>query len=250
MDALTIAAASGLRSRLEALDMLANNLANASTVGYKTDREFYSLYLSSEAAQQLTPGSSLRPATLPVIEKAWVDLAQGTLEVTGNPLDLAISGPGFFTIAAPSGPLYTRNGSFRVSADGRLVTSEGHEVRTTEGNRLELQRETPIEVTPDGAVTQAGQTLGRIAIVQFPQPAALTKVGQNYYSPTAESGPASAASRAEVQQGRLEASNVNAAETAVRLVTLLRQSEMLQKAISMSGEMNRKAVEEVARIGG
>ncbi len=249
MDALTIAAASGLRSRLEALDMLANNLANASTVGYKTDREFYSLYLSPEASQAPASGSPLRPATLPVIEKAWVDLAQGTLEVTGSPLNLAISGPGFFAVAGPSGPLYTRNGDFRVSASNRLVTSEGHEVRTMEGNRLELQRETPIEVAADGTVTQAGQTLGRIAIVQFPQPAALAKVGQNYYSPTAESGPASATNRAEVQQGRLEASNVNPAETAIRLVTLMRQAEMLQKAISMSGEMNRKAVEEVARVG-
>ncbi len=247
MDALTIAAASGLRARLEALDMLANNLANTSTVGYKNDREFYSLY-SSQAAQA-EPGPGSGPATLPVIQAQWIDCAQGTLQTTGNALDLAISGPGFFTVSGPSGPLYTRSGNFQISVDGRIVTSDGYELRTTDNKPLQAQRNIPIEVSAQGDVTQAGQPLGRLAIVQFANPASLAKTGQSYFKATQESGPAAATARAEVQQGRLEASNVNAAESAIRLVTLMRQFEMLQKAVSISGDMNRKAVEEVARVG-
>src|SRR5262249_54839104 len=107
MDPLTAVAASGLRARMESLDLLANNVANASTGGYKADREFYSLYLAPEAAE------SDDPRAMPLIERPWVDLTQGPIHNTGNPTDLAISGKGFFVVDGPSGPLYTRNGSFQ-----------------------------------------------------------------------------------------------------------------------------------------
>jgi len=96
MDALTAIAASGLRSRMESLDLLANNIANATTGGYKSDREFYSLYSAPEA-------ESL--STMPVIERPWTDFSQGSLRRTGNPLDLALSGKGFFAVTGPAGPL-------------------------------------------------------------------------------------------------------------------------------------------------
>ena len=99
MDNLTISAASGLRTRMESLDMLANNLANTETSGYKTDREFYNLYQSADAAE----GGG--EATLPVVERPWTDFSQGTLRVTGGSLDLALSGKGFFTVDGPSGSL-------------------------------------------------------------------------------------------------------------------------------------------------
>src|SRR5579862_3198819 len=88
MDALTIAAASGMRSRMETLDMLANNLANASTNGFKSDREFYSTYVSAEA--EAAAGDGSQPTTVPVVEKQFTDFTQGLLTATGNPLDLAI----------------------------------------------------------------------------------------------------------------------------------------------------------------
>src|SRR5271169_2056345 len=108
MDPLTISAASGLRSRMESLDMLANNIANASTSGYKADREFYSLYAAPEAE-----GPISGPDTLPVIERPWTDLSQGEVRSTGNPLDVALQGKGFFAVNGPGGPMYTRDGSFR-----------------------------------------------------------------------------------------------------------------------------------------
>lgn len=243
MDALTISAASGMRARLESLEMLANNLANAGTGGYKGDREFYSLYVSPEAQD----GAGSPAATLPVIERQWTDFAPGNLRVTGNPLDAALSGAGFFAVNGPTGPLYTRNGSFRVDAGGTLTAAAGYPVRNAAGGALRLDPALPVTIDPDGTVRQDGRAAGRIEIVDFPDPAALAKQGNTYFR--AAAGVQPAASAAEVHQGRLEESNVAAPEAAVRLVALMRQFEMLQKAVNLGGEMNRRAVEEVARPG-
>src|ERR1035438_7458683 len=116
MDTMTAVAASGLRSRMESLEMLANNVANASTGGYKSDREFYSLYVAPESDSDPT-------ANMPVIERPWTDFSQGVLNSTGNPLDVALSGKGFFAVSGPGGPLYTRDGSFRLAKDGQLTNA-------------------------------------------------------------------------------------------------------------------------------
>src|SRR4051812_6500097 len=130
MDPLTGIAASGLRARMESLELLANNVANAATGGYKADREFYGLYPAAES-----DGSS----SMPLIERPWIDLSQGLIRSTENPLDLAISGRGFFGVNGPNGPLYTRNGNFRLSPDGQVVTSEGYPVRGADGAPIVLQ---------------------------------------------------------------------------------------------------------------
>src|SRR5215831_13290816 len=116
MDPITALAASGLRARMESLDLLANNVANASTGGFKADREFYSLYSGED-------NSDTVPSTMPVIERPWTDYTQGTLQRTGNTLDFALDGHGFFAVNGPSGPLYTRNGSFRLGGDGGDATN-------------------------------------------------------------------------------------------------------------------------------
>jgi len=227
---------------MESLDMLANNIANASTSGYKADREFYSLYAAPEAA-----GVISGPDTLPLIERPWTDFSQGELRPTGNPLDVALVGKGFFSVDGTGGPLYTRDGSFRVSAGGQLVTAEGYAVRGVDGNPIELSSSAPVEISPDGTVVQDGQTAGQIAVVDFADPAGLSKQGHNYFRPAPELS-AAPASAYEVQQGKLENSNASNAEGAIRLVSVMRQFEMLQKAAALGSEMNRKAVEEVARV--
>jgi flagellar basal-body rod protein FlgF len=239
MDPLTISAASGLRSRLESLEMLANNLSNAGTSGYKTDREFYSLYVSPEAG-------GAEPATVPVVERSWIDFSSGPLRTTGNSFDFALDGKGFFAVNGASGPLYTRNGSFRLSSDGTLVASGGFPVRLAGGGTLRARPEVPLEVNADGSVSQAGQALGQLEIVDFTDRAGLAKQGDTYFR-TADA-PAPAANVA-VRQGQLEDSNSGGPEGAVRLVSLMRQFEMLQRAVTLGGEMNRRAVEEVARVG-
>lgn len=240
MDNLTISAASGMRARLESLDMLANNLANTETGGYKLDREFYNLYVSPEAAG----ADEKTAATLPVVERPWTDFSQGPLQTTGNSLDLALSGQGFFAVDGPAATLYTRNGGFRVTPAGLLVTAEGYPLRTSTGGHLQVQPG-PVEVAPDGSVLQNGVALGRIDIGGFPDTDVLLKQGNSYFRSTTAPAPASGV---EVHQGQLEGSNVGAAESAVRLVSVMRQFEMLQKAASLGAQMNREAVEEVARV--
>jgi flagellar basal-body rod protein FlgF len=240
MDPISALAASGLRSRMESLDMLANNMANGSTTGYKADRESYSTYVSPEAAD-------VDPSVQPVIERHWTDFSQGLLQTTGNPLDLALSGKGLFAVNGPSGPLYTRNGSFQLSKDGTLQTSAGYPVRSVEGTPIKAESRDPLEISTDGTVKQKGQILGTLEIVSFPDAATLAKHGNTYFR-NVNSKPESAGEGTAVYQGKTESANVPAAESAVRLVGILRQFEMLQKAITLTGDMNRKAIEEVARV--
>ena len=240
MDPLTAVAASGLRSRMESLDLLANNLANSASPGFKSDREFYGVYRAAEAENS--------DATMPLVERHWTDFSQGVLEPTGSPLDVALTGRGFFSVQGPGGTLYTRNGNFRLSPAGQLVTAEGYPVRANGGATLTLAAGRNAEISADGTVRQEGRIIGQLEVVDFTSTAGLSKQGRSYFrNSDPQAGPAPAG--ATVEQGKLEAANVGSAESAVRLVHVMRQFEMLQKAVGMGGEMNRRAIEEVARVG-
>ncbi|HUA20743.1 MAG TPA: flagellar basal-body rod protein FlgF [Bryobacteraceae bacterium] len=245
MDALTSAAASGMRARMESLDMLANNIANASAAGFKTDREFYGLYLSAEAANS-PDGTS--PAVLPVIQRQWTDFSQGSLVPTGNSLDLALKGNGFFVASSPAGPLYTRAGSFQLSTAGQLETQDGYAVQDQDGKPVLLDSSRAVEVAADGTVRQDGQDIARLAVVDFQDPSILAKHGSNYFQITGSDTLPAPAEGAEVQQGKLEAANSQPAQSAVRLVSILRQFETLQKALAIGADMDRQAVENVAKV--
>ena len=242
MDPLTSLAASGLRARMESLDLLANNVANASTGGYKADREFYSLYIAPDAADN----DPL--AAMPVIERHWTDHAQGSLHATGNSLDVAIDGKGFFSVNGPNGPLYTRNGNFRLAADGQLITQDGYAVRSNQGTPVLLDAARGIQISSDGSVSQEGNPIGQLELADFTSMAGLSKQGANYFRISDATLRPVAAQGTSVAQGQLESSNTGAAEAAVRLVGVMRQFEMLQKAVSLGAEMNKRAIEEVAKV--
>lgn len=239
MDPVAVAAASGLNSRMEALDMLSNNLANSTTGGFKLDREFYSLFQSEGGSQGIT---------LPVIQKQWTDFQQGLLQPTGNSLDVALSGKGFFAVNAPSGTLYTRNGSFKLSPTGTLTTIDGYPVRASGGGTIQAQGQAPLDIAPDGTVRQSGQVLGQLELDDFADTNLLTKQGNSYFKLSDNKAQPKPVTGTTVQQGSIEASNVVAAESSVRLVDLMRQYEMLQKAVTVSADMNKKVTDEVARI--
>jgi flagellar basal-body rod protein FlgF len=239
MDSLTTAAASGMRSRMEALDLLANNIANASAPGFKADREFYAQYISAEAASDPAVAT-----TLPVIERNWTDFSQGALVATGNPLDIALSGRGFLTARSSSGVVFTRSGGLHLSPQGELQTQEGYPVQDSNGKAIQVDPSKTVEIAPDGAVRQDGQELARIAVVDFPDLSALNKRGHAYFSSDSQPVPSSAL----LEQGRIESANSQPAENAVRLVGVMRQFEMLQRALSIGTEMNKRALDEVARV--
>jgi flagellar basal body rod protein FlgG len=242
MDSISISAASGMRARMESLDLLANNLANAETGGYKADREFYSLFTGADATSDPSTGDL---TTLPVVEKHWTDLSQGDFHVTGNPLDFAVDGDGLFALQTPRGVRYTRNGNFRISAAGILSTNDGSTVRSRTGGPIQLQAGLPIDVQSDGTVLQGGTAAGQIEVASF-DPGTLNKEGASYWAPLAGAVPKPA--KGVVLQGKLEASNVGTAESAVRLVAIMRQFEMLQKAMTIGNDLNQRAIQEVARV--
>lgn len=239
MDSLLVSAASGMKARMDVLDLLANNIANSGTTGFKADREFYSLY-----DQQL-----------PLVENRWTDFSQGTLLATGNPLNLALSGKGFFALNSPAGTVYSRNGSFQISKNNQLESPEGYTLRNVldEGRPIKVDPAQEILIGKDGTVRQRGQSVGQIEVGEIPSAIdAVAKLGSTYFALTSGSrvgAPGAARSPAtEVLQGQLEQSNVPVADTAVRLVGVMRQFEMLQKAMNIGSQMSKEAIQEVARV--
>jgi flagellar basal-body rod protein FlgF len=236
MDPLLISAASGMKARMESLDMLSNNLANTGTAGFKADRELHGLYKDA----------------LPWIERHWTDFSQGDLLPTGNPLDLGLKGKGFFSLNSPSGIVYTRGGEFRLSKANQIETLDGFTLRDRRnmGQPIVVDPQVPISIGQDGVVRQAGQELAQIETVSVDQASiALRKQGNSYFALASASAPVAAAEELEIHQGSLEQSNVPAGDVAVRLVSVMRQFEMLQRALSLGADMNRRAIEEVAKPG-
>jgi len=245
MDPLAIAAASGLRSRMQSLDLLANNLANTGTSGYKRDQEFYSLF-SSEQSSGADGGTG---AALPVIQGQWTDFSQGTLQVTGNSQDVALAGKGFFVVNGPNGPLYTRNGSLQVLPSGELAVAGKYALEDRAGGAIHVTSGKPIQIAADGTVQQDGGTIGQIKVVNLPATDSLQKVGDACFQDTDPKNLPVEATGVEVQQGKIEESNVPVAEAAMRLVGVMRQFERMQKAIGIGTDMDTKAIQEVARVG-
>ena len=243
MDQISVLAASGMRARLQTLDLLANNMANSSTNGYKADGEFYSLYTSESAAGELNDPA----ATVPMIERQWTDFAQGLLETTNNPFDFGLSGKGFFVANGPSGPLYTRNGTFHVSSDGTLLTTDNYPLLDQNNLPITTELNVPIKVAQDGTIYQRDQVLTQLKIVNFKDTSALVKQGSTYFKNTTDQKPVDATD-VEVHQGQIEDANTSPAKGAVRLVNIMRQFEIMQKAVSISNEMGQKAIQEVARV--
>jgi flagellar basal body rod protein FlgG len=242
MDPITAIAASALQAQMDSLDLLANNTANASTGGYKADREFHSLYVAPEAEDN-------DPVmTMPMIQQGWTDWSQGLLRPTGNQLDLAISGKGFFSVDGPNGQIYTRNGNFRLAAGGKIVTSDGYALRGASGTSLTVEPSQPIEISNDGTVQQGGNVIGQLEIVDFSSTAGLAKQGNNYFRVSDPTMRPTAPAGASVEQGKLEDSNTGTAEGAVSVIKVMRQFEMMQKAISLANDMNKQALEEVAKV--
>lgn len=245
MDPLTISAAAGMRSRLEALDLLANNIANSSTVGYKADRDAFVPWTSADAATGFPD-----PTESPTLERHYTDHAQGPLNRTGDGLDFAIFGRGMFQVETPQGLRYTRNGSMQVNRQGKLQTVEGHlvKVRPPDGREFRLNPALPVESSNDGSLRQQGILMGTIEVFDFDSLDMVNKQGASYFRLDASGIAPKVASNFEVKQGYLEGANSGTAESAVRLVSIMRQFEALQKASAIGGEMNRKAIEEVARV--
>ncbi len=211
MDPLTITAAAGMRARLESLDLLSNNLANANTPGYKADRESYSTYLSLESTEAAAQGAGQGQALSPLIESNWIDMRQGTIRPTGDDNHLALDGAGFLVAGAQGRAVLLRSVELRIAEDGRLLANGDMEMLTTGGRPLRAAPGLPITVTADGTVLQNGGAVGQLQIVGAPSnPAQLRKEGGGF-SFDRSGLPGLQRASGSVRQGYQEDSNVNPA---------------------------------------
>ncbi len=244
MDSALLTIAAGLRAQTESLDLLGNNVANSATTGYKADTAFYQLFMTPEAASATGNGEAL---WMPVVEGSLIDYQQGPLTQTDSPFDVALLGPGFLKVQGPAGVLYTRNGHMNRSAAGQLVTQEGLSVLDAQDRAIELPGQGKLAIGSDGALSIEGVTLAQLGLVEFDGRPPLMKAGSNYFQAVSDKEPRPAAETV-VQQGSLEGSNVNAPESAVRLMLASRNFEMLRRIATMIGdEMNGRAVDELGR---
>jgi len=234
------ASACALVEQMARVDLLAANLANASTPGYRR------LVTAPESFPELiSAGSSPSPGTLRLGVTAAppiVDLSSGPIEKTDNPLDLAIAGDGFFVISHPSGTrLYTRAGRFLLDATGRLVTPDGYPVLSDRGEvRLPPGR---ISVAEDGTIAVDNKPIAKLLIVSFPPTASLSPAGHTYYTTT--SAPQST-SQARVLQGAIEHSNVNPARELGQMMVALRVYEASVRAMSLQDSSFARLLQAVA----
>ena len=245
MDSGYYAACTALKTQSQALELAANNIANVNTSGYRGQIPSFQSLLMAGSNGQPVSGWSRLINQFSVVNGTRLDLGQGNLEHTANPLDLAIEGPGFFAVQTKAGTLYTRNGNFRVSATGQLVTAAGDPLLAESGPIAVPGG--PVSVSSDGTVSVNGALAGKLRIVEFSTATAVTPAGGSYYSAAAKD--AKPALGSVVQQGMIESSNVNPVAAMVGLISAQRQAEMIERAMSaFYADFNRIAADELPRI--
>ncbi len=247
MDSGYYAAFTGLLAGTQALELAANNLANVSTTGYKAQREFYKSLTASLGNSNQRQVSSLNRAinNYGVLGGATVDVQAGTLERTGNDLDVAMEGSGFFVVQTKAGLKYTRNGNFRVDADGQLVTAWGDPVMGDQGP-IEIPSGS-VSISPDGTISSQGAVVGSLEIVDFAPGTVLVPEGNSTYK--AATGSPTPTTDPRVRQGMLEASNMNPITGTIGLIMIQRQTQLLQQALSIfHNDFNKSAAEDLPRV--
>jgi flagellar basal-body rod protein FlgG len=227
-------AAAGMAAQQEQMDAIGNDLANVSTTGYKSERVGFSDLLYNEVRQAGTATTSGAGAVAKVIGR---DQSQGGLSETGNPLDIAIQGEGFFQIKRPNGQLaLTRVGALQADASGQLVTTDGSLLNPP----ITLPRGTApseVQIAPDGTVRAGTRTLGKIELVNVTSPDQLLADGSGAFTATAASGAPQAAHSASIHQGALEGSNVDVASEMANMVTTQRNYQLDSSAIQTQNQM-------------
>ena len=243
MDSGYYAAFSGLLARTEALDSAASNLANANTSGFRAEREYFRNAIVGPDA--LNSQVNRMVNNFGVLGGNRLDLGQGALTHTGNPLDLAIEGAGFFATQTRQGIRYTRDGSFRRAIDGTLITAAGEPVLDAQNKPIRIPTG-DITVGMDGAVSVANAVAGRVALFNFPA-SVLVPEGTNRYTTAAGAKPT--LTTAAIHQGALESSNQDVIQGTLQLILVQRQAEMMQKALTVfHSDFDKTASEDLPKV--
>ena len=245
MDSGYYAAMTGLVARTQALDTAAANLANAQTPGYRAEREYFRSALLGPGSADSQLGQTVNNYGL--LGGDRLSMTQGPLETTGNPLDLAIQGEGFFQIQGANGTRYTRDGSFHRASTGTLVTPAGEPVLSAAGKTIAVPPG-EVSVGADGVLSVAGGAVATVGVVTFPAGTNLVAEGANRY--VAPAGVTAVPSKgASVHQGAIESANQDVVQGSMDLIVMQRQAEMMQKALTVfHTEFNKIATEDLPRV--
>jgi flagellar basal-body rod protein FlgF len=228
LDSGFYAACAGLRAQSQALELIASSVANISTTGYRAQQPMFRSLLAN-AGHPMSDPLNQAINDFGVLEGSRTDLSTGNLERTGNSLDLAIEGKGFFAIQTAGQTLYTRNGNFQISPKGQLTTAGGDLVLGEDGTPITMPSG-EISISPDGTISASGAVAGKLKIVEFvPGTFPIPAGNSSYSAPANEVRPASDSS---VRQGMLESSNVNSVKAVVEMIAVQRHAEMLERAMS------------------
>ena len=234
-------AASGASAQMTALDATSNNLANARTVGFKADQAVFQEHL----IQAMYAGSAQREMRYAGVAAVTSDHAAGPIQVTGQPLDVAVDGEGFFVVQGARGVSYTRAGAFHVTEAGQLVTADGQAVLDT--------AERPLAVAPglgearidaQGALRVGDEVMGQLKLVRFDSPERLEREGNQRYLGTKQSGPP-VAMVGSLLEGAVEMPNVSVVNGMTQLVSASRTFETLQRAVEVFSELEHRAANDI-----
>ncbi len=236
-------AASGMLAAEIRQDVIANNLANATNPGFKGDKlvqqAFGDLLLSNTQT-----GNLIGPLSVGTqVKTISVDLSNGGPQFDGRPLDLAVTGDGWFAVGASGGTTYTRNGAFTTNASGQIVTAQGDPVLDAKGKPITITGTGQVSIARDGTVSVGGAVAGKIGLVAL-TPSSVTHLGMNQYAGTPTGKPASGS----IAQGALESSNINTVTEMVSLIQNMREFEADQKAMRALDDTIDKAVNQVGRV--
>jgi flagellar basal-body rod protein FlgF len=238
------------------MDVVANNIANINTTGYKADSAVFEEFLPPVANHGHFPGADRRLSY--VQDRAtWHDFKPGPLRQTGNALDVAIEGDAFLVVQTPRGERYTRNGALQINATGQLVTAEGFAVQSDGGPIVFQNTDSDIAIADDGTirVRESGDSRtdvprGRLRLVRFDQVARLQKDGSSLFSAPAGVAPQTPepANRVRVIQGALEQSNVRGMVEMSRMIELTRHYQQIANLLQSHGDMRRDSIEKLAAV--
>ena len=227
------------------LDIVANNIANADTTGFKVEQ-----LLVGEEIGERARNAFVRPGVSFVLDNGvGRDYGQAALEQTGRDLDFAIEGEGaFFKLNDGVGEAYTRDGAFTLDPEGRLTTEGGAAIQGDGGDIILDPAQGEPAVAADGTISQNGATVGRLSIVRFDTLAALEKGGDGLYR-NASNAASIEATDARVRQGMLEGSNVNPILEITNLIEIQRAYESVTRMIEQTNDLSRRSVERLGRVG-
>jgi flagellar basal body rod protein FlgG len=236
------AAIGGMRAQIDALDILANNLANLNTTGFKEQKAFFT-YLSeasSGASGEDDDPSIIRSSSA----QSALNLTDGTLQATGRDLDIALVGEGFLVVQTPQGLRYTRNGSLGLNDKSDLVVEGKYPILDDNGRRITVGPG-KLNITDKGMVYADTRKVGQIKLVTFTEPAMVVREGNSLSSPPVKN-PTPKPADIQVRQGFLEQSNVNAVAAVVEMVGIMRRFEAISKSVNLVvNDLDAKSIEKL-----